>query len=577
MRTFRPALGLAVLALGAWAQIPYETQGAPPRPKVDIPWNRYRTSEEIASVLKRLAEAHPEITTLHTIGQSVEGRDLLVLEIMNSKTGSAETKAGFWVDGGIHANELQGPEVALYCAWFLCENYGRIDAITRLVDERVFYVMPVLSPDSRDAHMAEPNTTHSPRTGQLPVDDDRDGQTDEDGPDDLNGDGHITQMRRKDPFGNMRPSREFPGQMEPVGPGERGEYTMLGSEGIDNDGDGRINEDGDGSYDPNRDWPWAWQPGSIQHGAHHYPLSLPENRALADFVMARPHMAGAQSFHNSGGMILRGPGAKGERMDRSDLQIYDWLGKRGEAILPGYRYLDIAEGLYEVFGGEIDWFYAMQGALTFTNELFTPFNYFRKEEADGGFFGSQEQARHFDKYLLFSDGYVPWTEVDHPVYGKIEVGGAKKNWGRQPPSFLLEEECHRNAAFVYLHADAMPRLRVDHVSVETLGDGLVAVTAAIANDKPMPSRLAVDIKNGISPPDRVSLKGADEVFLGLWSAEPKFLTPSIERRPGATVRVPSVPGMGVRYVRWIVRGEGPFEVELRSTKGGWARGAAAEK
>jgi len=35
----------------------------------------------------------------------------------------------------------------------------------------------------------------------------------------------------------------------------------IGSEGIDNDGDGRYNEDGVGGYDYNRDWPSYWQPG----------------------------------------------------------------------------------------------------------------------------------------------------------------------------------------------------------------------------------------------------------------------------------------------------------------------------
>ena len=35
---------------------------------------------------------------------------------------------------------------------------------------------------------------------------------------------------------------------------------LRGSEGIDNDGDGRINEDGPGGYDMNRNWPSDWQP-----------------------------------------------------------------------------------------------------------------------------------------------------------------------------------------------------------------------------------------------------------------------------------------------------------------------------
>ncbi|MGC4004724.1 MAG: M14 family zinc carboxypeptidase [Pirellulales bacterium] len=67
-----------------------------------------------------------------------------------------------------------------------------------------------------------------------------------------------------------------------------------------------MNEDGDGSYDPNRDWPWNWQPKHVQNGAHRYPFSLPENRAVGDFLKTRDNIAGAQSYHNTGGMIFAG-------------------------------------------------------------------------------------------------------------------------------------------------------------------------------------------------------------------------------------------------------------------------------
>ncbi len=153
----------------------------------------------------------------------------------------------------------------------------------------------MLSPDSRDAHFYEPNTTSSPRAGQRPVDDDRDGRVDEDGPDDLNNDGHITQMRRRDPNGRWKPNPDFPHAMIRVKEGEKGEYTLLGSEGIDNDGDGRVNEDGDGYYDPNRDWGWNWQPSYVQGGAYRYPFSILENRQAADFVAQHPNIAGRRA------------------------------------------------------------------------------------------------------------------------------------------------------------------------------------------------------------------------------------------------------------------------------------------
>ena len=59
----------------------------------------------------------------------------------------------------------------------------------------------------------------------------------------------------------------------------------------------------------NRNWPTDWQPNYIQFGAGECPLDRPETKAIAEFIMAHPNIAAGQSYHNAGGMILRGPGA----------------------------------------------------------------------------------------------------------------------------------------------------------------------------------------------------------------------------------------------------------------------------
>jgi hypothetical protein len=252
----------------------YQPVGAPADPRVDVRWNRYHDYAAATEILKALAAAFPQRAKLQSLCKSTEDREMWVLTITNFNAGKENDKPGFWIDAGIHANEVQATEVALYTAWYLCEMYGRNDRITALVDTRVFYILPMLSPDSRDKHMYEPNNTHSPRTGQRRVDDDQDGRVNEDNTDDLDGDGHITQMRIKDPNGRHKPHPDFPELLIPAKPDERGSYTLLGQEGFDNDKDGRVNEDGDGSYDPNRDWPWNWQPKHIQNGAFRYPAEL---------------------------------------------------------------------------------------------------------------------------------------------------------------------------------------------------------------------------------------------------------------------------------------------------------------
>ncbi|MEX1224321.1 MAG: M14 family metallopeptidase [Pirellulales bacterium] len=582
----------------------YAAAGGPANPQVDVRWNRYRDYAEATELLKQLAEAYPQLCKLQSVGKSYGKRDLWVMTITNFESGPANHKPAMWIDGGIHANEIQSVEVVLYTAWYLLEMADQSEAIAELLDTRTFYLCPMLSPDARDAHFYQPNTTHTPRTGLQPVDDDRDGLVDEDGPDDLNGDGHITQMRVRDPNGTHKPHDKYPNVMVRVENGERGEYRLLGEEGIDNDADGKVNEDGDGSYDPNRDWPWMWQPRYVQRGAHRYPLSIKENRLVAEFIMKQKNIIGGQSYHNAGGMLLRGPGAKSDRFEREDIEVYDRLGKQGAEILPGYRYLNIANDLYEVHGGSIDWLHQMHGAYTFTNEMFTPFNFFR-QHSEGGFFGSVDDQQRFNKYLLLSDATVPWEEVEHPTYGKIEVGGMKKNWLRQPPAFLIEEELHRNMAFTLYHASELPQVEIASVDVRDLGDGLKEVTAAIRNNKLTPTHSRADLKHRITRPDWVTLgvaefaknseenvaefpknseenvaefaknseapeNGRPKVLLGMWSDEPFFISPKEQKRMPQRMEIPRVDGHAVVYVRWIVQGEGPFTVEFDSVKGGRA-------
>ncbi|MCZ6601731.1 MAG: M14 family metallopeptidase [Planctomycetota bacterium] len=568
---------LSVMIVGVsrdgWAQEKetYKPMGAPSDPKVEAHWNRFHDHGMATKLMKDLTAAYPKLSSLESLGKSYGGLDMWIWTITNTESGDTHKKPAFYIDGGIHANELQGPDVVLYTGWFLLEMYGRNDFITELLDRRTLYLVPIMSPDSREAHMYRPNTTSSPRSGQRPIDDDRDGQFDEDPPEDINGDGSIQRMRVVDPNGNYKEHEKYPNLLVRVEPGEQGKYRMLGSEGYDNDGDGRVNEDGDGYYDPNRDWAWNWQPKHVQRGSYRYPFSIPENRLVADFVMDHPNIAGAQSYHNSGGMILRGPGSGSEAYERQDVRLFDVIGKKGESMLPGYRYLITHKDLYTVFGGELDWFYAMRGAITYTNELWTSFNYFRKKSGDDGFIAGRELQHVFDKYLLFGEGIAEWKEFDHPQYGKVEIGGFTKQWRRQPPSFLIEEECHRNMAFTLYHADQMPMVDVQDVSTKDLGSGLTQVTARVANARMIPTRLQVDVKNHISPSDLVTVTAEDiEVLAGMTSSAPYFETVREQKLDPARLQLARIRGMTAVYCRWIVKGKGPFTVTIRSTKGGTA-------
>ncbi len=544
----------------------FRAVGSPHNPKVNIPFNRYYTAEGLAELSKKIEAAYPDLVKRVSIGKSYEGRDIWMLQVTNYKKGIADRKPAFYVDGNIHSNEIQGAEICIYTAWFLTENFGDVDYVTEMLDDRVFYIVPTINPDARNNYMKEANTGSSPRSGMMPQDDDRDGLVDEDGLDDLDGDGSVTSMRRKSEYGDFIVDPLDPRKMLQIGPDDvvtAQRYEMLGSEGIDNDGDGRVNEDRPGYYDPNRDWAWKWQPDYIQGGALKYPFSVPANRAVADFVLAHPNIAGAQSFHNSGGMILRGPGAEEDlaTYNRADLRIYDAIGQKGQKMLPGYRYLTVYKDLYSVFGGELDWFYGSRGVYTFTNEIFSSFAYYKTNTRD------RNQSYDFDQELLAGDAFTPWASYNHPTYGEVEIGGFKKNFGRATPGFMLEEELHRNMAFALYHAHHMPKISIDKVTEKDLGGGLREITAIIKNDRMMPTHASQDLKYKIERPDFVSISGVD-VQAGMIVQNIDLGLTTEQKVNPAKMILSNIPGNSTVTLRWIVSGRGKYSITVDSAKGG---------
>jgi len=539
----------------------YRAAGSPENPKVQTSWNKYYTYQGVVDLCTRLANAYPDLVTMESIGKSYQGRDIVVLTVSDKKAQNPDTKPALWIDGNIHSIELQGTEMALYTAWYLCEMYSDNAFIKQLLIDKTFYIAPTINPDSREYFTS---VGLPPRSGLAPRDNDRDGLYDEDGYDDLNNDKNISRMRRKNPDGGYKSDPKDPRRMVRVEPGEKGEYEMLGREGIDNDGDGLINEDGPGGYDCNRDWGFNWEPNYIQGGADKYPFSFPENQAVRDFTMIHRNITGAQSFHNSGGMILRGPSIRGggaEAYSRSDDQVINTIGEKGELMIPGYRLLTIWEDLYTVYGGELDWWHGAMGCFVFSNELWNSWLMF--------YDSSNTDQYEFDKLLLFEDAFIPWQKVMHPVYGEVEVGGFGKNFGRLHPGFLLETDAHRNAAFCIYNAYQSPKLEVVGIKVNKLAGGLKEITAAIVNRRMIPTHSASNIKYKIDPPDYVYLEGGT-VIAGMIVENADLNRTSEQKKNPGRMEIGNIAGYERVDLKWIVKDGSKFTVRVESMKGGRA-------
>jgi hypothetical protein len=539
----------------------FRAAGTPQNPKVQVSWNKYNTYKGVADICSRLAKAYPDLVTMESAGKSFQGRDIIVLTISDKKVQDPGLKPAFWIDGNIHSIEIQGTEMALYTAWYLCEMYNDNAFIKQLLKDKTFYIAPTINPDARDYFTL---VGVPPRSGLMPMDTDRDGLFDEDGNDDLNNDKNISQMRRKDPNGMFKADLSDPRRLVRVEPGEKGEYTVLGYEGIDNDGDGLVNEDGPGGYDGNRDWGFNWEPNYVQNGADKYPFAQPENQAIRDFMLKHRNITGSQSFHNSGGMILRGPSISGggaEAYSRADDAVINAIGKKGELMIAGYKLLTIWKDMYTVWGGELDWWHGAMGCFVFSNELWNPYLMFYDT--------TKTDPYEFERLLLFEDSFIPWQKINHPVYGEVEIGGFSKNFGRLHPGFLLETDAHRNAAFCIYNAYQSPKLEVSDIKVKKLPGGLQEVSATVENKRMIPTHSASNLKYKIDPPVYINLDGG-KVIAGM-IVEDKDLNINREQKKNPQrIEVANIAGYQRINVKWIVKDGSKFTVRAESVKGGRA-------
>jgi len=556
------AVGFAP-ARGAWAE-------DPSRPLVGLTFDRYYDGAALESALKTIHASYPLFTRLESMGTSREGRPLWVISVFDpSGPRAIDERPAMYIDGNTHGNEVQCTEVALFTVKYLLERKDADPWIGALLKRVTFHVAPCVNPDARERFLHQPNDEHSPRRVLRPVDDDRDGRVDEDGPDDVDGDGDLLVMRVLDPNGDLVDDERDARLMRHVKPGEKGRYRVLGPEGTDEDGDGRVNEDGPGGVDPNRNFPCEWRPEAVQGGGGPYPLSEPETRATALWVLAHPRIAAVQSYHNAGRMILRPPAARTDReadFPAEDKRLYDELASRGQLLLPGYRYLQIREELYQVWGGFVEWTAHALGIPSFTNELWGLFG--------GGtsVVGGDVEALRWNDVALHGAGFARWKKARHPTYGEVELGGWRRYTIRSTPVDFLPDLCVRNCLFTLEHASAVPDLDVRVVEKAPAGAAL-RVRVVVENRAMMPTATAWARRYGLVPPDLVGFDGA-AVLAAVEVLGPGQASVPLPVKEGRAQLADGVRGTSSRtFDLFVDAASPPTAVVVTSRLGGLLRGA----
>lgn len=439
-----------------------------------LAFDKYHSADVIYTWLKRWAEKYPELIELYQVGESFEGRPILQITLTNKKTGKDTDKPAAFFEGGRHSAEVTGTESVLWLIKYLLDNYGKDPDITHLLDTKSIYLKPINNPDGHNLYL---NTAQSNRSSVRPDDSDGDGLLDEDPPDDIDGNGIILTMRWKDEKkGTMIPDpKDSTGRIMKRVPAGKGIY-LSASEGIDNDGDGRINEDGIGGLDLHRNYPENWRPkteetgrGYTQGGSGEYPLSETETRAVVAFLLTHPNVYVVNSMDTSVPMHLRPPSTSPseERMYPEDLKwykIFDEIGKK----ITGYAkagdvYNDYGSGT-PIFGHGPDFGYWYYGAIWYGDEIW---NGGRNKDYNGDGNIDQLDIIRWDDEENDGLGFFEWKPAKHPVLGDIEIGGFDpKFFSDNPPAKHLEPWIRNEAMFNLEMIKYLPELVWENIEVK---------------------------------------------------------------------------------------------------------------
>lgn len=288
-----------------------------PLGRTNLPSKRphsYRVLRDYELELADLAEENPGVARKLTLGKSVEGRDIVGVEIAKDVNVEDDGRPVFTIYGLHHAREWPGAEIAMEFAYDLATGYGVNPEITEILDDVRVIIVPIVNPDG------------------------------------------FVQSRGTDP-------------VAPAGP-----YEFKRKNCANTDGDG-VCADTDG-VDLNRNYAAGWGGSNTGFGGRPEPddqtyrgpapLSEPEARAVHALAQSR-QMTGVQSLHTFGAQILRPPGFEDKGPIAPD---EPGLKALGDAMAGATLYSsEYGYDLYSVYGAAEDWNYASQGSYGYTVEI----------------------------------------------------------------------------------------------------------------------------------------------------------------------------------------------------------------
>ncbi len=329
----------------------------------------YTTFDQLTQQIEALGRAHGDSLRIQSIGKSRQGRDLWALTLAYQGGTSSDDRPALLIVAGIDGNHLVGSATAMDVASQLLTRAAAGDEATvDLLTDHTVYIVPRVNPDGMEQNF---DALQAGYQRNLHADDaDRDLLTDEDGPNDLNGDGMITMMRVYDPDEADQMADPADARMNTKPDAMQGETATFKMyvEGIDDDGDGDYNEDALGGVDLNVNFMHGYP--EHQDGAGMYPVSESESLALLKFVLAHQNVAVAVTYgrHDS---LSNTPNGKGEYKSGAPKNILSGDSKLYKTIGEKFREItSLKKTDNPDWGGSFhSWAYAQFGIPSFATSL----------------------------------------------------------------------------------------------------------------------------------------------------------------------------------------------------------------
>ncbi len=432
---------------------------------------QYNNHNDLSRKVKALASEYPSLCSVKSLVKTAGGKDIWLISI---GTGDRDAKPGIAVAGGVEGNHILGRELALGFASTLLKD-NQDTEVRKLLNSVTFYVMPDLSPDAAEQFFAPVKYERILNT--RPVDDDRDFRINEDPFEDLNGDGWITQVRVEDPAGSFIESDDDARIMREadLSKGETGRWLVI-SEGIDNDGDGRFNEDGEGGVNFNRNFSYNYQ--EFGPGAGLHAMSEPETKAVADFLFDRYNIYMTITFgpQDNLGQPMRSPDRPAQGRIITGIMKSDEVINR--LVSDKYHEITGAKGSPSAAGSRgnfMEWAYYHYGRYSFG----TPAWWYPTEKG----MSAEVSFLRFAEKNNMNDVFIPWTGISHPDFPgkKAEVGGIKPFAMTNPPADTLPALISANYRFIKAIAAMHPELEFLDIKTGSPGDGVYRVSLRVRN------------------------------------------------------------------------------------------------